>query len=353
MSRSQEVPVGYFALPVLALIGLTMTVQDSAAQSTGVLPEGTEFVWKRYPGNPVFPARPGTWMEAQTANPDLLLNGDTYYMYFRAQRGGHDRIGVATISKEKFDGHTWNIRMEPVIDVGGPGSFDERHALDPAAILHDGKIFLYYTGSSPREDRAVCLAVSEDGIHFKKYEQNPVIIGGAPEVVFKDSLFYLYYWKQVPGRKGFQIHYATSPDGYRFTEPAQSLALPVGPVGSWDSFTVETPRIFRERDLYYMVYCGSDWQKDYPFHAGLATSRDLVHWAKYPGNPIFHRGAEGEWDEGAIWFTTVEKVGTHYYMWYEGYGGGTSRTEPYGSYLKGGKSQVGMATMDAPYFYVR
>ena len=33
--------------------------------------------------------------------------------------------------------------------------------------------------------------------------------------------------------------------------------------------------------------------------------------------------------------------------------GGTARTEPYGSYLKGGKSQVGMATLDAPYFYVR
>jgi hypothetical protein len=102
-----------------------------------------------------------------------------------------------------------------------------------------------------------------------------------------------------------------------------------------------------------MVYCGSDRNKDYPFNAGLATSRDLVHWAKYPGNPIFSRGDESQWDEGAIWFTTVEKISGRYFMWYEGYGGGTARTEPYGSYLKGGKSQVGMATLDAPYFYVR
>ncbi len=32
-----------------------------------------QFQWKRYKGNPVFPTAPGTWMEAQTANPDLLL----------------------------------------------------------------------------------------------------------------------------------------------------------------------------------------------------------------------------------------------------------------------------------------
>jgi len=338
---------------ILSVLLLCAAIVPGIATAQSLLVDGTRFVWNRFPGNPVFPAATGTWRESQTANPDLLLNAGTYYMYVRGQRGGHDRIGVATIPKEKFDGVTWNINPEPIIDVGGPGSWDERHALDPAAILFHGKVFLYYTGSSPRADRAICLAVSEDGVHFRKYENNPVIIGGGPEVVFRDSSFYLYFWKPVPDKKGFQIHYATSRDGYHYTEPAQSLALPVGRDGSWDSFTVETQRIFMEGGLYYMIYCGSDRNKDYPFHAGVATSADLIHWTKFPGNPVFSRGEQGEWDEGAIWFTTVEKINGRYYMWYEGYGGGTARTEPYGSYLKGGKSQVGMATMEAPYFYVR
>ena len=340
---------------IVPILALSILCAPSFCQSqTPVQQESASpFVWKRYKGNPVFPATPGTWRESQTANPDLLLNGDTYFMYFRGQRNGHDRIGVATIAKDEFDGITWHINPEPIIDVGPPGSWDENHALDPAAVLFRGKVLLYYTGSSPRADRSICLAVSEDGVHFTKYQKNPVIIGGAPEVILRDSTLYLYYWRQVPGRKGFQIHYATSSDGYTFHEPDSSLALAVGPAGAWDSFTVETPRIFFEQGLYYMMYCGSDRNKDYPFHAGLATSTDLVHWQKYRGNPIFSRGEKGAWDEGAIWFTTVEKIEGKYYMWYEGYGGGTSRTVPYGSYLKGGKSQVGMATLDAPYFYVR
>ena len=310
------------------------------------------FVWKRYEGNPVIPSEPGTWRESQTANPDLLLNGKTYFLYFRGQQGGHDRIGLAVVPADSFDGFTWSILPEPVIDVGPAGSWDETHVLDPATVLVNGKVYLYYTAVSPRCDRAVCLAVSDDGVHFRKYEHNPVVIGGAPEIVVRNGVFHLYYWKRKPTGSGYQIHLATSPDGCGFIDYSPEPVLSAGPPGAWDSHTVETPRVFEENGTYYMMYAGSDRFNDYPSYAGLATSTDLLHWHKYEHNPVFSRGEEGSWDEGAIWFTTTEKIGSRYYMWYEGYGGGTARTEAYGSYLKGGKSQIGMAILESPYFFV-
>lgn len=291
-------------------------------------------------------------MDAQTANPDLLRVGDAYHLYFRGQQGGHDRIGVGTIPVEKFDGATWEIRPIPVIDVGGIGDWDESHVLDPATVRVGGKIFLYYSAVSPRCPRCVCVATSDDGVHFEKYSGNPVVIGGGPEVVWREGRFYLYSWKPVPGSAGFQLHLTVSDDGFSFYEPLAEPVLPVGAAGAWDSLTVETPRIFEERGLYHMVYCGSDRFSDYPAHAGLATSTDLVHWRKYEGNPIFSRGEPGDWDEGAIWFPTVEKIGGKYHLWYEGYGGGDSLTKEYGSYLQGGKSQIGLATLEAERFFV-
>ena len=96
-----------------------------------------------------------------------------------------------------------------------------------------------------------------------------------------------------------------------------------------------------------MIYAGSSEYKDYPANFGLAYSNDLINWTKYADNPIFHRGEKGNWDEGGIWFGTINKINNLYYMWYEGFGGGISRENEYG---QGGKSQIGLAIYEGTFF---
>ena len=252
-----------------------------------------------------------------------------------------------------MNGYTWDFQGPPIIDVGPQGSPDDSSCLSPATVRVNGRIFLYYTGTNSRGEESICLAVSDDGKNFSKYEKNPVIKGSTPEVVYHENTFSLYFCRPAPGKGGNQIHYATSKDGYTFTSPSATPVLSLGRGKSWDSFSIETPRIFSEGGLFYMLYCGSDRYKDFPWNAGLATSRDLVRWTKYGRNPIFSRGYPGTWDESAIWYATVEKINDQYYLWYQGYGGGMKRDERYSSFLNGGKSQVGTATLDAPYFFVK
>lgn len=311
------------------------------------------YQWKKTHRNPIIPAVVDTWLEEQTAGPDLLLVGNTYHLYFCGQKGERFRIGFAPRNRNEFTGDIWDKPSRPVVDVGGPGSPDEKHCLNPATVRVKGRIFMYYMGVNARGEQSICLAESKDGVKFTKYEKNPVLTGGSPEVVYSKNTFYLYFLQPIPGKDGFQVHYATSKDGYRFSEPSPSPVVTVGGEGSWDSYSVETPRIFSEGGLFYMLYCGSDRYKDYPWSAGLATSTDLVTWKKYEGNPVFKRGYPGTFDEGAIWSTTVEKIKGRYYMYYRGQGGGDSRTVPHPDQPYLAKSQIGVATLDAPYFYVK
>lgn len=60
-----------------------------------------------------------------------------------------------------------------------------------SAIEHDGKLFLIYTGTCNNGkgfEQSQCIAYSEDGIHFEKYEGNPVLTApeGVPTDLFRD-----------------------------------------------------------------------------------------------------------------------------------------------------------------------
>lgn len=57
-------------------------------------------------------------------------------------------------------------------------AYDKDGCFSGSAIEKDGKLYLMYTGHVINDDvvfQTQCMAVSEDGIHFEKFENNPVI----------------------------------------------------------------------------------------------------------------------------------------------------------------------------------
>ncbi|MDD3338292.1 MAG: glycoside hydrolase family 32 protein [Lachnospiraceae bacterium] len=96
-----------------------------------------------------------------------------------------------------------------------------------SSIEHEGKLYLVYTGTTNYGDgfiQSQCVACSEDGVHFDKFEGNPVI--PAP------------------------------PEGY-------------------DRANFRDPKVWKHDGKFYLV-CGA--KKDNLAHALLYRSADLLHW---------------------------------------------------------------------------
>jgi predicted GH43/DUF377 family glycosyl hydrolase len=123
--------------------------------------------------------------------------------------------------------------------------WEERNVLNPAAVVKDDLIHLFYRAQDSSGTSRIGIAVSRDGLHFQKH----------PEPVFypvKDSMS-LYEW-----------HY-------------QKLENPDLPCDNcFDG--VEDPRIIESEDGFYvMTYTAYDGKTA---RLSLAISEDLMHWEK-------------------------------------------------------------------------
>jgi hypothetical protein len=114
------------------------------------------------------------WDEYGVADPYVIKIGDTFYMYFLGEdRAWRQRIGVA----RSRDGIQWEkLRSSPVLEVGGPGEFDENGLGEPAVWEWRGFYWMLYTGRAADEVRRLGMARSSDGVHWTKL---PAVFSGS------------------------------------------------------------------------------------------------------------------------------------------------------------------------------
>jgi hypothetical protein len=241
------------------------------------------------------------------------------YLYVGAIKGGQERLLVTPLQPGWLHGKlpaSWAAEAKIAIDTG-PHRFDRLHVFDPASLVVDDTVFLYYSAVGPDGD-VLGVASSSDGIHFQKREA-PLLEGRAPEIIYFDGRYYLFYVKLTSG-DGYAIFSSFSTDGENFSPVSAAPVLDIGVSGAWDGFEVTTPRIFQRNNTFYMLFAGGGDPalKDIPHAFGLARSSDLATWERYPNNPVFQKGIDGSWDDGAIWFGTVFAWEDKLYLIYEG-----------------------------------
>ena len=183
-----------------------------------------------------------------------------------------------------------------------------------------GEYMMWYTGmASPGYAyREIGLATSRDGIHWRRYGENPVLRRGQkgefddvhvhmPTVLWDAEkrlfrMWYVGYQDDV----GHTIGYAESPDGRNWTKRGKVLGF--GAEGEFDSGSLREPSvIFDEDDKLYKMWYNGTMPGEHYGPTGYATSPDGIHWTKH--------GAITR-DDSRLCDSCVIKIGERYHMWW-------------------------------------
>jgi predicted GH43/DUF377 family glycosyl hydrolase len=238
------------------------------------------------------------------------------------------------LDKSNFN-HILYIHDKPVVDLGGPGTFDEHGIMPSSIIVKDDSIFLYYSGWSRSVgvpyNNYTGLAISEDGgFTFQKIFKGPILdrtkleiySATSPEVYYNGS-WHMWYcsgtnWHKIEGKyeHTYDIKYACSKNGIDWNRDG------VRAIKQRDAFEAITkPSILSLNEKYHMWYCfrGSIDFRSGPgaYRIGYAISENLVDWERRDSEAGIFPSIEG-WDSEMIAYPAVLQLDENYYMFYNG-----------------------------------
>lgn len=234
-----------------------------------------------YDKNPVFTGSgTNTWDERIRERGFILKEDGMYYLWYTGYRNQHgedteSHLGLATSP----DGLNWTkYKANPIFDSG--------MVEDMCVVKSNG---VYYMFAEGKEDQAHLLT-STDRIHWKENgrldirytNDKPISAGpyGTPTVWLENGKWYLFYERGDLG-----IWLATSTDLKTWTNVQDDPVLAPGPE-PYDKYAVAVDQIIKYNGSYYAYYHATEYKDWHEWTTCVAKSDDLVHWEKYPGNPI-------------------------------------------------------------------
>lgn len=281
--------------------------------------------WTDYSGNPVLVNTGNYWDKYGCYSPKIMVENGLYKMWFTSYTDNSVAyVGYA----ESNDGINWYRPVAgPVLSPGPEGAWDCGRVVAGPVIKENGTYIMYYLGWISSDGAwKIGLAVSSDGIHWKKHSY-PALEGTAPdelrmhpnELLKIKNIYYLYYtYGTGSGVPAYKIGLATSTDGYRFTKHPNNPIISV--TSEWEADGVGTPTILSDNGVYKMVYDNWSLNPDHISGFGLATSTDGKSWKKDPANPFFRENDPTiKWSVEETRYPCFIKTGAEYRIYYSGY----------------------------------
>jgi beta-1,2-mannobiose phosphorylase / 1,2-beta-oligomannan phosphorylase len=232
-----------------------------------------------YEHNPVFTGTDtDTWDRKIRERGYILYEDGLYKMWYTGYKPGEEetkKLGYAVSE----DGIHWTrYKDNPVYD----GYWTE----DVFVVHYNGK---YYMTAEGRNDIAHFL-ISEDGINWtnvgdldiRKVNGEPIDSGayGTPTLWIENGKWYLFY-----EREDKAIWLAVSTDHKVWTNIQDEPVIVPGPA-AYDAHAVALDQVIKYKNRYYAYYHASPDENWSSWNSDVAVSVDLIHWTKFDKNPV-------------------------------------------------------------------
>ncbi|HNR30179.1 MAG TPA: family 43 glycosylhydrolase [Candidatus Hydrogenedentes bacterium] len=232
-------------------------------------------------------------------DPDVVKFGGRYLLYYSTRLA--DRrfaVGIA----ESRDLVAWT----KVGEVRPDARYDRRGLAAPAALVHEGRVHLFYQTYGQGRLDAICHAVSEDGVRFERNPTNPIFrpmgdwnAGRAidAEVFLDGETALLYCATRDPDMKRQMLVVATAPTAAGFVRESWTQrcdAAILAPELPWETACVEAPAVLKRDGRFYMFYAGG--YNNNPQQIGVAVSDDGLSWKRVSDQPLLPNGLPESWN---------------------------------------------------------
>lgn len=231
-------------------------------------------------------------------DPDVVRFGDRYLMYYTQRHP--DLLAVGIAASDDLDHWERVGALLPANEV------ERKGLVAPAALVHEGRMHLFYAsyGTGPRD--AICHAVSENGLNFERDPSNPIFrpsgdwtCGRAidADIIRHGERWLLHAATRDPEMRVQMLTAAEAPAKCDFgrgcwTQVADRPVLK--PELDWERECIEAPTVCVRDGLLYMFYAGA--YNNEPQQIGVAASRDGAEWLRLSDKPLLPNGAPDDWN---------------------------------------------------------
>jgi predicted GH43/DUF377 family glycosyl hydrolase len=147
----------------------------------------------RNPGNPIFKPT-GSWTAGRAIDADVIVFKDQLLLYW-ATRDPAMKIQMQGVSaaplNSDFGPASWKqLNTDgPILAPQVPTKLDdpnldlawEGKCIEAAAMtLHNGRLYMFYAGNYNNAPQQIGVAVSDDGVNFKRLYEKPLLPAGEP-----------------------------------------------------------------------------------------------------------------------------------------------------------------------------